>query len=226
MGWGVDEGQAFESLLEIELNHQHAGKKHNQYEILNFSVPGYFPLQQIMTLDKALTFEPDAVFYVATGRELSRAAAYLVEVLQKGIDIPYESLRDIAKRAGVDGKSSEVAAKKALAAYQSDILLWVYQEIAKDCRKHGILPVWVFLPQIGEGPWQEETVPAENLAKKAGFVIVNLDGVYDNEAIEDIRVAEWDSHPNARGHQLVAKQLYKAFFETKELSAILHSEAQ
>jgi hypothetical protein len=78
MGWGVGDGETFEALLESWLNAERAGTQSARYEILNFGVPGYQPPQQLVAFEKALDFEPNAVYFVATGRELSRAAWYLV----------------------------------------------------------------------------------------------------------------------------------------------------
>ena len=49
-----------------------------------------------------------------------------------------------------------------------------------------------------------------DLAAEAGFAIVNLSDVYDNQNREALRVAEWDWHPNAQGHRLLAERLYTA----------------
>ncbi len=43
------------------------------------------------------------------------------------------------------------------------------------------------------------------LAAAAGFIVVDLSDVYKGEDLEAIRLAEWDEHPNARGHQLIAE---------------------
>jgi lysophospholipase L1-like esterase len=40
-------------------------------------------------------------------------------------------------------------------------------------------------------------------------VIINLDGVYDAYPVDAIRLAEWDEHPNALGHRLIAERLYQ-----------------
>jgi hypothetical protein len=48
------------------------------------------------------------------------------------------------------------------------------------------------------------------LATEAGFSTVNLAHAYANHDLETLIVAEWDRHPNAQGHQLIADQLYTA----------------
>jgi hypothetical protein len=217
MGWGVNDGETFEALVESRLNRERAGAPSPKYEILNFAVPGYQPPQQLVALEKALTFEPNAVFYVATGRELSRASWYLVEVVQKRIGIPYPFLRQIVGEAALDPGMDEASARRLLAPFRREILSGVYRHIAEECRKRGIVAVWIFVPQVREGAWEEELPEMLQVAKAAGFVIVNLADVFKNERVESIRLAEWDEHPNGRGHRLIAERLYAALQEQRDV---------
>src|SRR5262249_51907405 len=47
MGWGVSDDETFENVVETRLNKERAGQPWSRYEILNFSVPNYSPLQQL-----------------------------------------------------------------------------------------------------------------------------------------------------------------------------------
>jgi len=213
MGWGVGDGETFESLIEERLNRERAGRPFARYEILNFAVPGYQPLQQLPMLDKALGFAPDAIFYVATGREASRSADYLAEALRKHLPIPYAYLRETARRAGVDSATEEGLALRRLKPFQGEMLSWLYREIVETCRTRGIVPVFVFLPQVTDGTWREETPAILRAAVDAGFIVIDLDDVYRNQNMASIRLAEWDDHPSAAGHRLVAARLYQDLLE-------------
>jgi hypothetical protein len=206
MGWGVGDGQTFEALVEDRLNHE--DDLHAKYEILNFGVQGYQPLQQLVSLEKAFEFEPNAIFYIATGREISRATRYLVEATQKNVVIPFEPLREIVARAGLTRDMDETAALKRINPYSNEILSWTYHRIVERSRENGALPVFIFLPQVREGTWQEETPETLSMAEKAGFIIINLADVYSGQDITTIRLAEWDDHPNVLGHTLIASRLY------------------
>ena len=76
----------------------------------------------------------------------------------------------------------------------------MYRRVVDVSRARGIVPVWIFLPQVREGTWQEETPETVRLAEDAGFIIVDLTDVYKGEDLAAIRLAEWDQHPNARAH--------------------------
>lgn len=207
MGWGVGDGETFEALIEDHLNREAADGEH--YELLNFGVPGYQPLQQIVALEKALSFDPNAVLYVATGRELSRASWYLVEAVQKGLDIPWPELQEIVARAGLQPAMDETTARRQVEPYRRDILAWTYGRIVEQAKDSGASAVLVFLPQVRKGTWQEETTETLQVAGEAGFSVIDLSDVYATEDITAIRLAEWDDHPNRRGHELVAARLYQ-----------------
>jgi hypothetical protein len=65
----------------------------------------------------------------------------------------------------------------------------------------------VFLPQVRPGVWQEETAGTLEIAQAAGFLTIDLADIYEGQDIAQIRVADWDDHPNVQGHRLVAERL-------------------
>jgi hypothetical protein len=217
MGWGVGDDATFEALLERRLNEDIKDAPYTKFEILNFGVPGYQPPQQIVMLDKALGFGPHAVVYTATGREPSRAASYLVEVVNKRIEIPYPPLRDIVAKAGVVPGMEEAAALRRLEPYRAEILGFTYRTIAAETRRHGAVPIWVFLPQVREGNWQEESPAMFAAAQAAGFVLIDLSDVFKGKDASALRLAEWDEHPNASGHALVASRLFDALRDKRDV---------
>jgi hypothetical protein len=221
MGWGVGDDETFESLVEQRLNQDDRGRPYERYEILNFAVPGYQPLQQLIVMEKAISFKPNAIFYVATGREASRAAFYLAEAASKRISIPYEPLNEILRKALVEPGSSENVATRRLLPLREEILSWTYEKIVADSRKHGVVPVLIFLPQVEPGSWVEETPKILAIAKRAGFAVLDLSDVYRDHDLKTIRLADWDNHPNAKGHQLVATRLYALVKDNKMLSVAL-----
>ncbi len=224
MGWGVEDTQTFESLVEKRLNEDLAGQGYERYEILNHGVAGYYPLQQAAVVEAALAFQPRAILYIATGRELSRSAVYLAEVTKKGIEVPYPGLRSIAEKAGLARGMNEDESVKRLAPFREEMLGWLYRHITERCRAQGALAVWVFLPSVEPGPWMEETAPASTLARESGFEVIDLGDVFAKEPPGSLRVAAWDEHPNARGHQLIADRLYDEIRKREDLLQLRTAE--
>ena len=62
--------------------------------------------------------------------------------------------------------------------------------LGRRARAAGARPVWIFLPQVRPGSWQDATAGAVQLARDAGFVVINLQDVYDGEDIERVRLAD------------------------------------
>ena len=208
MGWGVGDEETFEAVLEERLNREGLGAGPSRWEILNLAVPGYEPPQLLAALPKALGFEPDAVIYVAPPGQPANAARYLVAAVQKGLDIPYAPLREMLARGGIEPGVDEASAEHRLAPLRAEILGWIYRAFAAECRAHGAEPIFVFLPQVQPGS-QADTPETLRLAAEAGFLVVDLADVYAGHAVDALRLAEWDDHPNALGHRLVADRLYR-----------------
>jgi hypothetical protein len=210
MGWGVTDGETFEALVESRLNREGPGAPVRKYEILNFGVPGFDPPQQLMMLDRALGFTPDAVIYVATGNEASRAAGFLASKVVENVAIPYDYLREVIMKAGVTPGMDKSAAWNRVGPYRWEVLDWIYGRIAETLRARGMTPVLVFLPQVREGAWLGEVAGTLRAAEKAGFVVISLADIYKGQDIAALKVAAWDDHPNPLGHQLIAARLYDA----------------
>jgi D-alanyl-lipoteichoic acid acyltransferase DltB (MBOAT superfamily) len=207
MGWGVEDDETFESVLERALNERMMDDRWARFESLNFGVPGYYPLQQRPALDRALTFSPTAIVYVATGRELSRASYYLAQTWTEGVDIPYPALIDVGRRAELGQATGQSDAVRRLRPFSAEVLEWLYRELATTALQHGAQPILVFLPQLDRGPWEEETPETLRLARDAGFHVFDLTGIYDDYE-GNLAIAEWDNHPNAIGHRMIAERLF------------------
>jgi hypothetical protein len=215
MGMGVPDDTTFEALLEGRLNAELAGREFAKFELLNFGVQGYQPPQQLVSFERSQALQPNAVMYIATGRELRRSADYLAEIVRKRIEIPYPPLRDIVAKSQVSADMSETDARRQLIPHAADILAYVYGEIAGRARRAGIQPIWIFLPHARAGSWQEETEETVGIAERAGFIVIRLDDVFRNEDANRVTVAEWDNHPNTYGHQLIADRLFEWLRENR-----------
>ena len=216
-GWGVGDGETFEALVEDRMNRERKGAPFERYEILNFGVPGYQPPQQLPASEKALSFAPGAVIYVATGREASRAADYLAEVVRKKIEIPYPPLKAIVQKAAVDATTDQSAALRRLEPFKDEILAWVYRKIVDDSRSRRATPILVFLPQSQGGNWEEETPAILRIAEASGFAVLNMSDVFKNHDVKSYALAEWDMHPNTFGHQVIAARLFDELAKRPDL---------
>ena len=212
-GSGVIHQETFEYLVEKRLNRDKPNPKYSRYEILNFSVGGYRILQQVVTLErKAVNFKPTVLFYVAhpteDGRLFTESKFAPEEVDPQ--QIPYEGLREILKRAGVDRPMRTRRVRQQLEPYRDDLKLWALSHMAKVCRENNILPVLVVLGNVNFEKNAELAAPLLRVGEQAGFIVLDLIDVYDAARAQGVylKVAPWDNHPNPRGHGLIADRLY------------------
>jgi hypothetical protein len=213
LGSGVSDDQVWETILEDRLNRENDRKKVAQYEILNFSGGGYGTLERLRALEtRAFSFDPDIVFYVAHPADQKTSPRRLAQFVTKGTENPYDYLRQVIHQAGIEGETNVTAAERALRPYNNDIISWIYRRIVELCRQRSIVPVFIILPTPG--------APSDqfNQAKEAGFVMVDLSDLYDNVDAASMRISDWDLHPDASAHKLIADRLYK---ELKSNPALL-----
>jgi D-alanyl-lipoteichoic acid acyltransferase DltB (MBOAT superfamily) len=214
MGLGVADDEGFEWLLEERLNQEYGGGRYSRYEILNFAVPAYSALQNLMVLEqKALAFQPDAVFYMAHQRDEWAAVEYLADRVSAGATLEYEALNELLGRAGVAPGMTKGEAERLLRPLGTEILLWTYGRVVEVSQAHGIVPVWIFMPTLEDPLQEEEVAHLAGLAEEAGFIVLDLSDAYENQDVDSLVVAYWDKHPNAEGHRLIAERLYEALWE-------------
>jgi hypothetical protein len=204
MGSGVVREDTFEAMLESRLN-----QDGRCFEILNFAVYGYSPISQIHVLEsRVLEFQPQAVFYVGHPEDPQRVARFVIQSVLEKRPLPYDNLAQIVARAGVNADTPERVITQRLAPHGNEILAWVYGRLIDDLRQRGICSSFIFLPMIPEAPYPVDTSTDIELAKDAGFAVLDLSEVYAGSDRNGLWVAEWDAHPNARGHRLIADRLY------------------
>jgi len=217
MGYGVEDDEGFEWLLEDRLNQEHAGSLYTEYEILDFAVPGYSAIQDLILLEqKALAFKPNAIFFMAHQREEEAVVKYIADRLSVGADLPYPDLIELTRQAGVEPGATKVETERLLQPIGTEILSWTYRRVVEVSRAQGILPVWIFMPTLEDPLHEEEIVHLKRVAAESGFIVLDLSDAYDNQNLDSLVVAYWDKHPNAKGHSLIAESLYQKLLERND----------
>jgi hypothetical protein len=223
MGYGVADDEGFEWLVEDRLNREHAGSQYSQYEILNFAVPGYSAIQNLIVLEeKALGFQPNAIFFMAHQREEEAVVKYLADRLSVGAELPYPDLMEIARKAGAEPGAPKLETERLLQPVATELLSWTYRHIVEVSRANGILPVWIFMPTLENPLREEEVIHLHRVAETSGFIVLDLSHAYDNQDPESLVVAYWDKHPNAKGHELIAEDLYRKLQEKAAEIPLFH----
>lgn len=180
-----------------------------------------------MLENSVLSFEPDAVFFVAHTSDKDLNLWVLAELSKNKIDIPYPYLQEVLQQANLTEINDSLTVdnrRRRLAPYEDEISTWAHKQMVDICRKHNILPVWIFLPMTYQRLKEADIAGDIAAAEDAGFVVINLSKVYDDFNQDELRLAEWDLHPNVLAHRLIADQLYEAICSNvviKQLSSHL-----
>ena len=216
-GAGVNDNEVFEAVVEARLNERHAGDEHTRYEILNFAVPGYSLIQHVLVTNEKLSpFDLDAIMYVAHPNDLTWTTRRYAQAVRDGHEFQDDYLNQIYESAALSRDLSHDEIERRIKPHEEDLLRWGYQEIVRLSQSQGAIPVWVFVPFTHRDSYPEDAEYLSRIAEDAGFVRLNLDGIYDSIDKPTIQLAEWDKHPNAEGHRLIADRLYAALQEHSE----------
>ena len=164
-----------------------------------------------------MSFQPDALLYV-TVVDLEFALNELLSAqehrLGAGI-LPWEDVRAIWQKAGVEPGTPRLLAERQLAPYVEEVVSWAYARLVRDCRERGIRPLFLALWPPGRSPKEAKREErTAQLAREAGFEVIDLHGIYKGVTnITQLWVARWDHHPNAEAHRLIAAGLHDRLVE-------------
>jgi hypothetical protein len=219
MGWGVAYQETYTHRLEQWLN-QHASRQgidsDRRFEVLNFAVAAYSPLQRLETLRrKVLAFQPDMVIYSATMLDLRLMEIHLCDALRTRADLTYDFVGKILDRAGVSPEESRLDSegklvfKEQLKAKLRSYYWELYDEtlgvLASECRAANIPVIVVIIPRVGKADAPAERAePVARLKAIAGhhaLPVHDLSGTFDRLDPASLEIAAWDDHPNALGHR-------------------------
>ncbi len=207
-GDGVSDGETFDEVVEDRIAREPGALPPTQ--ILNFGVGAYSLYQQILLLeDRVWSFSPDVVAIVANPGDAERLAIHLVQQTQRGVQPPWEPVREILARARVTGDVRETEALSRLVPYHDELASWALGHIVGISRARNVLPVWIYLstPQRGPGVAEIQRMVAQ--ARAAGFHVLDWSDVYDGVDPRTLQASQWDFHPNAAGHQLIAQRFHR-----------------
>lgn len=204
MGSGVADGETYEQIVEDSLN-----KIKIPSELFNMGVGGYHVFQIAKIIPSIIQYHPEAAIYVCHSSEKQRMINNLLGLVSAGKDLEFSYLKSIVGKSGiVPGKMCNVEMYDRLTVYADSLLKFAYHEIASVCLKNNIRPVWVYFPAIGDLREDSEMETALRIAKSEGFEIIKLDIIFAGRDVHSITVSDEDTHPNAKGHQIIANALF------------------
>lgn len=230
-GYGISDGESFEQLVENRLNREFSCPGYRHFEIMNFSVPAYSLPHEVSVLDdRGFRFSPDMVIMTVTMKSRGLTAGYLSNLSKKNVTspyapvrslfaeaglaewaggnvpIPFQPLRTIAKRFGIQPKvpDGEAMARGRTVADKLD--RWAVERFSQVTAEHGAKAILLALDDV-----EDDMTPAKlprQIIRESGLPAIDLLDVYPETDRHALWASSWDSHPNAAGHRLIADRLY------------------
>jgi ribosomal protein L39E len=210
MGDGVNDDETFENVVEDSLNASTVSAGPRRFELLNFAVSQYEALAHLTLLEngRVFSYSPDVVLVIAHRTDLF-IKDRLARAAKLGRPIPDPFLLEIVQKAGIDPSMTTGETRRRLAPFDEALIDWTYRRIVATCRARGVVPVWVYIPTPEDKITKEEYALLQRKAVEAGFTIIDLSDVFRGQDEHSLILADWDKHPNAQGHRLIAQRLLK-----------------
>ncbi len=237
MGWGVDHRDAYANRLETWLgeHEKRLGREPlRSFEVLNFAVAAYSPVQRLETLArKAMAFKPDLVIYSATTLDARLIEIHLREILRKRVDLKYDFLRRAVAAARIIPADLEVDGggrmvnkdrlKAKLRPYYWDLYDQTLSALAGECQGAGVPLVMIIVPRVGKSDAPaaraEPVAMLKAVASRHGLPVYDLTPSFDHDDPSTLEIAAWDDHPNALGHRRLFTALARALVHDPETYA-------
>ncbi len=206
-GWGVDVDRRFESILEREWDARSRAAGGPAVEVINCAVPGHAPGQRWHHFQRVgWPMRPDLVICESTEADVGWDERRLRYVLARGLGFDSPLYHAALESARVAPGWSPEQYKHALQPHHREILAGVYRAMAADGAARGVPIIWVMIPRVGKpsDPTEHDALVA--MARTAGFThVVDVSDAYDGLDAARLAVEPDDFHPNAVGHQRLAR---------------------
>jgi lysophospholipase L1-like esterase len=210
-GLGSTPGHNYESLLEDALNRQVPTSHLKGYELLNFGVEGYRLTQMVEVVrTRAAAFSPDAYVIVLTDLSLRRKwADHIWQLVNDGIDLRYDFLKDIVKRARLRIGDDPFTMEAKLEPYRLDTIKWGLATIRDFAAEQDADVIVVLMPLVSDPRAQEAPFAhMHEFARQLNLPTIDLLDTF--AGIEDLlpyKTSPGDTHPSDLGHQRLFEKL-------------------
>jgi hypothetical protein len=244
MGWGVTFQETYSHQLEEWLN-WHGRRRgidsDRRYEVLNFAVAAYSPLQRLETLRrKVLSFQPDLVIYAATMLDLRLMEIHLCDALRTQADLTYDFVKVTLDEAGlsrdqlaVDGEGKLVfkdLIKTRMRPHYWELYDATLGALAGTCRSAGVPLLIVIIPRVGKADAPlaraESVARLKAIAGHHALPVYDLSDSFDRYDPASLEIAAWDDHPNALGHKRLFLALARSLVKDEARYRLLFPAAR
>jgi hypothetical protein len=146
------------------------------------------------------------------------ASAKLDPMPREGVGVPFAAGRALASWFGMKARMPYGESEARARWIAEDVLDWSFRKLSAVSTAHGAVPIVLVLNAvIDDAP---EDVPNLKGLERAQLRTLDLYRIFPVAERPKLRVAPWDNHPNAAGHQLIAARLYEQLVGVLESGAV------
>jgi lysophospholipase L1-like esterase len=213
VGWGVKVNESYPARLQTMLN------KVGNYEVINTGVGNYNTKRELATLQKHIDLEPDIIilgFFINDIEEVGYCKNFCwiqknsytyAFVYDRFVKLKYGSQNSFKNYY------SELYKDESLKNSLTNDIRTIY-EIANNESAKLVLVNIPELHEFEEYPFTEVNEFIEqDIITDLNITYINLLPSFSNHSPNDLWVSFEDAHPNAKGHQIIAKKIFKEVFE-------------
>ena len=208
-GSGVADDEVFETLVEDQFNKERLFGA--QYELLNFSVPGFHLMDLTARFEqKVLDFDVDGIMIISHAVDFARAGRTIMQLYQWNLPIELEFVTAITDSLGLYPGDAMELTKGEQSQLGRRIVEACYSHLAMRCTELGIQPIWVHWPRTRDTDIPGDVVEIMEIVRENGYLIYDLEAAYRDVSVEELRLTVFDQHPNQKGHSLIAEALMRS----------------
>lgn len=225
-GVGLNLNETYPKLLEKKLNNL---SDSNNYEVINFGVPGYSTRNEIEFLKlKALKYNPSIIIIGYFHNDMQnnskiqeRIDNEIYEVFGEHVNM--SDFKTYKKIIEIHIKIQEEEDK----FFRSSPFKEVWKETAEPLEElynltteknitviiTNVVPIRAY-----QSHGEKQLMALENITKKYGWYFLNLNNIFEKYEWKELTLSEHDSHLNPKGTNLVADELFNFLIEKNIIS--------
>ena len=209
-----------------------------RFEVLNFAVAAYSPLQRLESYRrKAREFHPDLVIYSATMLDTRLMEIHLCDLFRGHSDLGFDFVRSTIVSAGLSDEDlrtdeeDRLVHKELVKQKLRDHYWPLYDEtlgeLAAECRAENVALACVIIPRVGKADAPaaraEPVALLKGIAAHHAIPLFDLSGTFDSRDAALFEIASWDDHPNALGHHRLFLGISRGLVSNSEIYELMFS---
>jgi hypothetical protein len=226
MGWGVEQDRIYDNVLEERLNRELGGPGRPRYEVINFSMAGHSLVEMLYLAEtKVLAFQPDLILVTFTVHDVREVVlGQLADRVRSGRELHYDFLSKVVAQAGGTPGDSAPRLMRKYTPYWRTIVDGCFSGFAELARARQV-PVAISLLRLELRPGLEPELDwGLEAARRHGLIALPVfHGMTMAHGSPDQMYLDpfLDRHPTARGHALIADDLFNLLTTHERVGPLL-----